>query len=97
MYVIGGRLLVHCTKGNCSLEVPLSIQRFTCTHLTAREEKPSIEEEGSDGPGMMDGDRSFSSLSDCVSDKTLKAISEMGFTEMMEIQYRSIRPLLEGK
>ncbi len=24
MYVIGGRLLVHCTEGNCSLEVPLS-------------------------------------------------------------------------
>lgn len=44
-----------------------------------------------------DGDRRFSSLTDCVSDKTLKAISEMGFTEMMEIQYRSIKPLLEGK
>ena len=23
MYVIGGRLFVHCTEGNCSLEVPL--------------------------------------------------------------------------
>lgn len=41
--------------------------------------------------------RSFSSLSDVVSDKTLKAIGEMGFTDMMEIQYRSIRPLLEGR
>ncbi len=42
-------------------------------------------------------DRLFSSLSDVVSGKTLKAIGEMGFTEMMEIQYRSIRPLLEGR
>ncbi len=55
------------------------------------------EESGSGAGGGMDGDRRFSSLSDCVSDKTLKAISEMGFTEMMEIQYRAIRPLLEGK
>ena len=42
-------------------------------------------------------DRLFSSLSDVVSEKTLKAIREMRFSEMMEIQYRSIRPLLEGR
>ncbi len=24
IYVIGSRLLVHCTEGNCSIEVPLS-------------------------------------------------------------------------
>ena len=42
-------------------------------------------------------DRSFSSLSDVVSEKTLKAIGGMGFSEMMEIQHRSIRPLLEGR
>ncbi len=24
MYVIGDRLLVHCTEGNCSLDLPLS-------------------------------------------------------------------------
>lgn len=58
--------------------------------------QPAAEEGGGSGCDL-DGDRKFSSLSDCVSDKTLKAISEMGFTEMMEIQYRSIRPLLEGK
>ena len=51
---------------------------------------------GGAGEGVGD-DRRFSSLVDCVSDKTLKAIQEMGFTEMMEIQSRSIRPLLEGK
>ncbi len=29
MYVIGGRLLVHCTQGNCSLEVPPIIRDLT--------------------------------------------------------------------
>ncbi len=42
-------------------------------------------------------DRHFSSLAGAVSDKTLKAVAEMGFTEMMEIQFKSIRPLLEGR
>lgn len=43
------------------------------------------------------GDQRFSSLGDVVSEKTLKAVGEMGFSEMMEIQYRCIRPLLEGR
>ena len=41
--------------------------------------------------------KSFSSLTGLVSNKTLKAIQEMGFKDMMEIQYKSIRPLLEGR
>lgn len=41
---------------------------------------------------------SFASLKDIVSEKTLKVISEeMKFTEMTEIQHKSIRPLLEGR
>ena len=47
--------------------------------------------------GSVNDDRRFSSLADKVSDKTLKAVEEMGFTEMMEIQFKSIRPLLEGR
>lgn len=43
------------------------------------------------------GNKSFSSLAGQVSEKTLKAIAEMGFTDMMEIQHRSIPPLLEGR
>ena len=31
MYVIGDRLLVHCTEGNCSLEVPLLEVYLLCT------------------------------------------------------------------
>ena len=56
-----------------------------------------------DGEGVMAGDpgdpsdRRFSSLRDVISEKTLKAIAEMGFTDMMEIQHRCIRPLLEGR
>ena len=46
---------------------------------------------------MTEEDKQFSSLSDVVSGKTLEAIGEMGFTQMMEIQYRAIRPLLLGK
>ncbi|XP_076822825.1 uncharacterized protein LOC143469136 [Clavelina lepadiformis] len=43
-------------------------------------------------------DTSFSSLAALgVSDLTLKAIEEMGFTHMMEIQAKSIPPLLEGR
>ena len=41
--------------------------------------------------------KSFTSLTGLVSNKTLKAIQEMGFKDMMEIQYKSIRPLLEGR
>ena len=63
-----------------------------------KEEEPRLEEVlGVSGGGGGGGDRSFSSLAGLVSEKTLRAIEEMQFKEMMEIQYRSIRPLLEGK
>ena len=41
--------------------------------------------------------RKFTSLEAVVSEQTLNAVADMGFTDMMEIQYKSIRPLLEGK
>ena len=47
--------------------------------------------------GERGEDRNFSSLVDVVSEKTLQAVEEMGFTEMMEIQHKSIRPLLQGQ
>ncbi|XP_065908855.1 ATP-dependent RNA helicase DDX18-like [Dysidea avara] len=51
---------------------------------------------------MMKGDelgmdKKFASLSEVVSEKTLNAVTDMGFTDMMEIQHKSIRPLLDGK
>ncbi|XP_065354124.1 probable ATP-dependent RNA helicase pitchoune [Calliphora vicina] len=42
-------------------------------------------------------DRTFASLKGIVSDATLKAIDEMGFTEMTEIQAKSLPPLLQGR
>ncbi|KAJ8984733.1 hypothetical protein NQ317_004998 [Molorchus minor] len=41
--------------------------------------------------------RSFDSLKDSVCENTLKAIADMGFNTMTEIQSRSIPPLLEGR
>lgn len=42
-------------------------------------------------------DRPFSSLKDKVSEKTLRALTEMGFKNMTEIQAMTIPPLLEAK
>ncbi|ELW55222.1 ATP-dependent RNA helicase DDX18 [Tupaia chinensis] len=42
-------------------------------------------------------DTLFASLSNLVNENTLKAIKKMGFTNMTEIQHKSIRPLLEGR
>jgi len=39
----------------------------------------------------------FTSLADKVCENTLKAVAEMGFTTLTEIQARSIPPLLEGR
>lgn len=53
-------------------------------------------------PGSQAGleilsERKFESLQGLVCENTLKAIADMGFATMTEIQARSIPPLLEGK
>ncbi|XP_028389281.1 ATP-dependent RNA helicase DDX18 [Phyllostomus discolor] len=66
-------------------------------------EKPDDGKEDCKVPGLPLGltgafeDTSFASLSNLVNENTLKAIKEMGFTNMTEIQHKSIRPLLEGR
>uniref|UniRef100_A0A8C0PNF5 ATP-dependent RNA helicase n=1 Tax=Canis lupus familiaris TaxID=9615 RepID=A0A8C0PNF5_CANLF len=66
-------------------------------------EKPDDEEEDSEVPSLLLGltgafeDTSFASLSDLVNENTLKAIKELGFTNITEIQHKSIRPLLEDR
>ncbi|XP_074514667.1 ATP-dependent RNA helicase DDX18 [Sebastes fasciatus] len=61
------------------------------------------DEEEEDQPELPSGltgafeDTSFTSLAELVSDSTLKAVKEMGFEHMTEIQHKSIRPLLEGR
>ena len=39
----------------------------------------------------------FASLADKVCENTLKAVADMGFTTLTEIQARAIPPLLEGR
>ncbi|XP_060008994.1 ATP-dependent RNA helicase DDX18 isoform X1 [Lagenorhynchus albirostris] len=66
-------------------------------------EKSDNEDDDSMVPSLPLGltgafeDTSFDSLTNLVNENTLKAIKEMGFTNMTEIQHKSIRPLLEGR
>ncbi|XP_057617166.1 ATP-dependent RNA helicase DDX18-like [Chionomys nivalis] len=62
-------------------------------------EKPDDKEVPSLPLGLTGAfeDTSFASLSNLVNENTLKAIEEMGFKCMTEIQHKSIRPLLEGR
>ncbi|KAM7324811.1 hypothetical protein ACRRTK_017116 [Alexandromys fortis] len=62
-------------------------------------EKPDDKEVPSLPLGLTGAfeDTSFASLSNLVNENTLKAIEEMGFKRMIEIQHKSIRPLLEGR
>jgi len=45
----------------------------------------------------VSADTSFKSLEDAVCESTLKAVADMGFTHMTEIQTKTIPPLLEGR
>lgn len=46
---------------------------------------------------VLPDDTSFASLAGTVSEKTLNGVKEMGFTNMTEIQHKSIAPLLKGR
>ncbi|XP_073505180.1 ATP-dependent RNA helicase DDX18-like [Phyllobates terribilis] len=70
------------------------------------EEEPAVsgtETGEEEEPGLPMGltgafeDAAFSSLTDLVNENTLRAVTEMGFTHMMEIQHKTVRPLLEGR
>jgi len=65
-------------------------------------ENSADEDESDQLPGTSIGtgilsDKSFASLEGSVSDLTLKAIVEMGFTNMTEIQSKALPHLLEGR
>jgi ATP-dependent RNA helicase DDX18/HAS1 len=49
----------------------------------------------SSDPSGMPADTSFASLN--LSQQTMAALSEMGFTKMTEVQARTVPPLLEGR
>ena len=46
---------------------------------------------------LVGGRKTFASISDKLSEGTVKAIGEMGFTTMTEIQSKTVEHLLEGK
>lgn len=59
------------------------------------EEHPTVG--AGDAYEVLLGSQEFESLKGKVSDNTLKAISDMGFTKMTEIQAKAIPPLLAGR
>ena len=68
--------------------VYLSALVFTCTAFLLNHNISDIDDLGS---------IEFKSLQGLVSEKTLNAVADMGFTTMMEIQHKSIVPLLKGR
>ncbi|XP_053553986.1 ATP-dependent RNA helicase DDX18 [Bombina bombina] len=83
-----------CTEDGVAEEVKDS------TEESLPEKGDEEEEDESSLPMGLSGafeDTAFSSLADAVNENTLRAIVEMGFTNMTEIQHKSIRPLLEGR
>uniref|UniRef100_A0A2K5EJF9 ATP-dependent RNA helicase n=1 Tax=Aotus nancymaae TaxID=37293 RepID=A0A2K5EJF9_AOTNA len=71
------------------------------TKKTPKETENNVEKPDNDGddnevPRAFE-DTSFASLCNLVSENAPKAVKEMGFTNMTEIQHKSIRPLLEDR
>ena len=64
----------------------------------AKVEVPTIVSNSSAGtcPDTLPDD-SFASLSSYVSEKTMKGILDMGFTNMTKIQHKTVLPLLKGR
>jgi hypothetical protein len=52
---------------------------------------------GSDLAAQVASNAAFTTLNGSVCEQTLKGIADMGFTQMTEIQARTIPPLLEGR
>ncbi|XP_043269881.1 probable ATP-dependent RNA helicase pitchoune [Venturia canescens] len=99
-------------KKRKKIQVPEPVTEEGPNESVSSNEDSGIEEQASNGnvrsdvskglPGSAVGlevmkTASFSTLKDTVCENTLKAIVEMGFENMTEIQARSIPPLLEGR
>lgn len=52
---------------------------------------------GSDLAARIMSDAAFATLQGSVCEQTLKGIADMGFTQMTEIQAKTIPPLLDGR
>ncbi|KAK8740111.1 hypothetical protein OTU49_003043 [Cherax quadricarinatus] len=94
--------LTEKTKMNESLEEKEMDKSKTENNDEEDEGETGYEsEEGKNGTSTLGFDtatsRSFDSLRSVISDETMKAIDQMGFTEMTEIQAKAIPNLLEGR
>lgn len=84
-----------------TIEVPIPTTSKKAK-INSKQTKKPIEDGKKKKPNSLDtseitDDRNFASLEGKVSSETLKAIEDMGFSTMTEIQARSIPPLLEGR
>lgn len=64
---------------------------------SSTEEAPKLPFQTDSAPDGPHERQEFKSLEGKISDKTLKAIMDLEFTHMTEVQHRTILPLLEGK
>lgn len=73
----------------------------TTENISQADESDNEAEENRSNPveqptPVLGARKTFKSLSDKISDGTMKAIEDMGFTTMTEIQSKTIEHLLEG-
>jgi len=85
-------LVVTDSEGDESSKAGETTTSATTTTTTTTDAKPVATKNSS-----IMSDVAFESLDGKVSTHTLKAIKEMGYTHMTEIQAQSIPPLLEGR
>jgi len=85
-------LVVTDSEGDDSSKAGETTTSATTTTTTTTDAKPVATKNSS-----IMSDVAFESLDGKVSTHTLKAIKEMGYTHMTEIQAQSIPPLLEGR
>jgi len=85
-------LVVTDSEGDESSKAGETTTSATTTTTTSTDAKPVATKNSS-----IMSDVAFESLDGKVSTHTLKAIKEMGYTHMTEIQAQSIPPLLEGR
>lgn len=77
--------------------MPVEISYFCYVKINNSNIKHPILVPGSSSVLEILSNSTFEALKDKVCENTLKAIEDMGFTTMTEIQYRSIPHLLEGR
>jgi len=90
-------LVVTDSEGDESSKAGETTTTSATTTTTTNDAKPATTTTTTTKNSSIMSDVAFESLEGKVSAHTLKAIKEMGYTHMTEIQAQSIPPLLEGR